>query len=52
MNEQNITQQIQNVALAEDELSPVVGGESDPIDPTPAAVGTIDPDMKATPILF
>ena len=52
VNEQNITQQVPNAALTEDELALIVGGSTDPIDPTPAAAGAVDPDMKAVPILF
>jgi bacteriocin-like protein len=52
MNEQSITQQVPSSALTEDELSHVVGGSGDPIDPVGNDDGPIDPELKATPILF
>ena len=52
MNEQKITEQALGAALSEDELSLIVGGDGDPIDPVPTAPGAVDVDLKATPILF
>jgi len=40
-------------ALTDDELTQVVGGSIDPNDPVgTVAGGGVDPDAKATPILF
>ena len=52
MNERNISEQTPGSALTEDELSLVVGGDSDPNDPVGTATGSVDEGLKATPILF
>ena len=52
MNEQNITQRTQGAALTDDELASVVGGGSDPVDPTPSSRGIVDSGSKSTPILM
>ena len=52
MNEQSTTAQAHGTTLTDDELNLVVGGDGDPIDPVGDVNGAVDPDMKATPILF
>jgi bacteriocin-like protein len=52
MNEQSITQQIVSAALTEDDLAQIVGGDGDPNDLVGTVNGIVDPDLKATPILF
>ena len=52
MNEQHTIEQALGAALTEDELSLVVGGDSDPTDPVGTVTGAVDVEMKATPILF
>jgi hypothetical protein len=52
VNEQRITRQAPNAALTEDDLARVVGGGSDPVDPTPIDSSPVDEGLKATPIPF
>jgi hypothetical protein len=52
MYEQTTTEHVLDDALTTDELSLVVGGNSDPTDPVGTVTGAVDVDMKATPILF
>jgi len=52
MNEQSPAHQVLSAALTDDELSRVVGGDSDPNDPVGTINGAVDPDHKASPILF
>ena len=52
MNEQATTAQAHGTALTDDELSLVVGGSTDPNDPVGDDTGGVNPDLKATPILF
>ena len=42
----------ENHELDERELEMVVGGSGDTIDPVGTVTGDVDPEMKATPILF
>jgi hypothetical protein len=52
MNEQTIIQQIPTAALTDDELSQVAGGgDGGPGGPGDNN-GAVDPDLKATPVLF
>jgi hypothetical protein len=52
MDEQHTIEQALGAALTEDELSLVVGGDSDPNDPVGTVTGVVDMDMKATPVLL
>jgi hypothetical protein len=52
MNDESRTQQACSDGLTDDELELVVGGSGDANDPVGTATGAVDPDLKATPILF
>jgi hypothetical protein len=52
MNERKISEQTMSNALTEDELTLIVGGNTDPNDPVGGATGAADLDLKSTPILM
>ena len=52
MDEQHTIEQTISHALSEHELSLVVGGSGNPIDPVGTVTGPVDADSKATPIIF
>lgn len=52
MSDENSTEQAFGGAMTDDELAVVVGGNGDPIDPTPNATDAPDESGKATPIPF